>query len=209
MPQPPLHLTRPLLSEKSKVYDPNKLLVSKTQGFTLIEVLLTLSLLLILISLAVPSFDNTLQNSEAKEIRNQIINGFRIAKAQSYVQRQDTILCLADASFRCDAQAKEYLLVFTDHDDNHQFDQSVNQMLLQQPLNLDYGRVYLRAGNRHYIKFFGDSGLPRGHFGHIKYCSNQYLTQNMYQISLNQQGNHRFKPYHFKKTDCPLFSGMK
>ena len=119
------------------------------------------------------------------------------------MQRQNSILCLADANYACHNQAKEYLLIFTDSDNNHQFDQGINQLILKQSLNLDYGRVYLRAGRRHYIKFYGDSGLPRGHFGHIKYCSNDHLTHNMYQISLNQQGNYRFKPYSVKKTGCP------
>lgn len=63
-------------------------------------------------------------------------------------------MCLADAHYRCHNQAKEYVLIFTDSDNNHQFDTAVNELLLKQPLNLDYARVYLRAGRRHYIKFF-------------------------------------------------------
>lgn len=180
---------------------PNK--TSQNKGFTLIELLLTLLLLITLTSIARPSFLNTLKRWEAQEVRNQIANAFRTAKAQSFMQRQDSILCLADANYHCHKQAKEYLLIFTDGDNNHLFDPAINKLLLKQPLNLDYGRLYLRAGRRHYIKFFGDSGLPRGHFGHIKYCPNDHLTRNMYQISLNQQGNHRFKPYSVKKTGCP------
>lgn len=177
--------------------------IGQNKGFTLIELLLTLLLLITLTSIALPSFSGALKRWEAKEVRNQITNAFRVAKAQSFMQRQNSILCLADAHYHCHNQAKEYLLIFTDSDNNHQFDSAVNKLLLKQPLNLDYGRVYLRAGRRHYIKFFGDSGLPRGHFGHIKYCPNDNLTHNMYQISLNQQGNYRFKPYSIKKTGCP------
>lgn len=175
----------------------------QNKGFTLIELLLTLLLLITLISIAFPSFIGTLKRWEAKEVRNQITNAFRVAKAQSFMQRQNSLLCLADSNYHCHNRAGEYLLIFTDSDNNHQFDPAVNKMLLKQPLNLDYGRIYLRAGRRHYIKFFGDSGLPRGHFGHIKYCPNDHLTHNMYQISLNQQGNYRFKPYSIKKTGCP------
>lgn len=181
--------------------NPNK--IGENQGFTLIELLLTLVLLITLTSIAVPSFLGALKHWEAKEVRNQITNAFRTAKAKSFMQRQNSILCLADANYVCHNQAKEYLLIFTDSDKNHQFDQDINQLILKQPLNLNYGRVYLRAGRRHYVKFYGDSGLPRGHFGHIKYCSNDHLTHNMYQISLNQQGNYRFKPYSVKKTGCP------
>ncbi|WP_296404127.1 prepilin-type N-terminal cleavage/methylation domain-containing protein [Psychrobacter sp.] len=172
-------------------------------GFTLIEVLLTLGILATVITMAVPSFINIFQSWEAKEIRSQITEAIRTAKSHSFSQRQNSIMCLADANLRCHKSAKTYLVVFTDSDDNHHFDKGINQMVLQQRLHLDYGRLYLRAGQRDYIKFFGDSGLPRGHFGHIKYCSNDRLTNNMYQISLNQQGNQRFKPYSVKKTGCP------
>lgn len=181
--------------------NPNK--IGQNKGFTLIELILTLLLLITLTSIALPSFIGTLKSWEAKEVRDQITGAFRTAKAQSFMQRQNSIMCLADAHYRCHNQAKEYVLIFTDSDNNHQFDPAVNKLILKQPLNLDYGRVYLRAGRRHYIKFFGDSGLPRGHFGHIKYCPNDHLTDNMYQISLNQQGNYRFKPYSVKKTSCP------
>lgn len=175
----------------------------KSQGFTLIELLIAVLILTTLSAIAIPSFISALQNWEAKQVRGQITSAFRTAKAYSFMQRQNTIMCIADANNQCHKQADKYLLVFTDTDNNHQFDKSRNQMILQLPLQLDYGRVYLRAGGRHYIKFYGDSGLPRGHFGHIKYCSNEHLTQNTYQISLNQQGNHRYKPYDFKNTDCP------
>ena len=174
-----------------------------SQGFTLLELLLTLIILVTITTIALPSFITTLRTWEAKEVRSHITDGFRIAKAHSFMQRQDTILCLADANYHCHKQAKEYLLIFSDIDGNHQFDSAINQMILQQPLHLYYGRVYLHAGKRNYIKFFGDSGLPRGHFGHIKYCPNNHSIHNMYQISLNQQGNHRFKPYRLKKTGCP------
>lgn len=175
----------------------------KTQGFTLIELLITVLVLVTITALAVPSYNAALQSWEAKEIRGQIIDAFRVAKTYSYRHHQNTIMCLADANYQCHKQGKDFLLIFTDTDDNHQFNVSNNQMILQQPLQLDYGRLYLRAGGRHYIKFFGDSGLPRGHFGHIKYCSNDRRTHNMFQISLNQQGIHRFKTYDYQKTNCP------
>lgn len=178
---------------------------NNSQGFTLIELVLTLLILGLLSAIAVPSFIGVLQSWEAKQIRNQITNAFRTAKTHSYRQRQNTIMCLANADYQCHKQAEDYLLIFTDRDNNHQYDKATNLMILQQPLQLDYGRVYLAAGGRHYIKFFGDSGLPRGHFGHIKYCSNDRLTtSNRFQISLNQQGNHRYKPYSLKKTGCPV-----
>lgn len=172
-------------------------------GFTLVELITVIAILSILISLAVPRFISAQHAWEAKETQRYIIQSFRLAKATSYMHSQDIILCLADINDVCHKDASHSLLLFSDQDGNHQYDKQHNAIISKQVLNLDYARVYLRAGRRHHIKFFGNSGLPRGHFGHIKYCPSSGATPNMYQISLNQQGLHRFKPYSFKVTGCP------
>ena len=90
--------------------NPNK--IGKNQGFSLIELLLTLVLLITLTSIAVPSFLGALKRWEAKEVRNQINNAFRTAKAKSFMQRQNNILCLADANYNCHNQAKRVFIDF-------------------------------------------------------------------------------------------------
>ncbi|MFP3409245.1 hypothetical protein SB757_32000, partial [Pseudomonas sp. SIMBA_065] len=80
-------------------------------------------------------------------------------------------------------------LLFVDKNNNKHFDSQVDTLLTQQSLNLKYSTVKLRVGGRrHYTKFWGDSGRPRGHFGHIKYCPTSSYNKSMYQISFNQSG---------------------
>ncbi|PNK60377.1 Tfp pilus assembly protein FimT/FimU [Psychrobacter sp. FDAARGOS_221] len=172
-------------------------------GFSLLETLITVAIIALMGSIAIPSFINSLKGWEANQIRSHITNAIRTAKIQSRIQRQNTIMCFANEQLACHKQANAYLLVFVDTDNSNTFTPNSDRLVLKQAMGLDYGQIYLRAANRHYIKFYGDSGLPRGHFGHIKYCPNNADTQNMYQVSINQQGNHRFKPYDFKKTGCP------
>lgn len=59
--------------------NPNK--IGQNKGFTLIELILTLLLLITLTSIALPSFIGTLKSWEAKEVRDQITGAFRTAKA--------------------------------------------------------------------------------------------------------------------------------
>ncbi|WP_019672586.1 pilus assembly FimT family protein [Psychrobacter lutiphocae] len=179
-------------------------IVKRTQqGFSLLEAVITVAIVAVISSIALPALSNGLKSWEANATRNHITNAFRIAKTQSLIQRQNTIMCFSDSDYQCHREATKNLLVFVDVDNNDRFTPSIDSIILNQALALDYGQIYLRAANRHYIKFYGDNGLPRGHFGHIKYCANNGDTSNMYQVSINQQGNHRFKPYHIKPTGCP------
>lgn len=172
-------------------------------GFTLVELLVTIAILGIIISIATPRFIELLQRLEAKDIRSKVTTAIRTSKAESFIRHQHVIMCLANSSNQCNKNATARLIVFTDKNDNHSFDATEDTFLLIQALNLDYGNTHLRAGGRHYVKFFGDTGLPRGHFGHIKYCPNSITNLNKYLISFNQLGGIKFKPNKTHATNCP------
>ena len=93
--------------------------------------------------------------------------------------------------------------LFLDANDNKNFDLGVDDLLEEQALEPKYSTLYLRVGNnRHYTKFWGDSGKPRGHFGHIKYCPTSTYNHIMYQISFNQTGGITYKPNENHPTGC-------
>jgi type IV fimbrial biogenesis protein FimT len=183
---------------------PNTKLFRANEGFTLIELLVTIAIIAIIITLAAPAMSNQLANMEAKRIRYGLVNTLAIAKAESYIRRQDLVACLSDANGVCDRDSNKVLLLFIDNNDNQHFDASIDQLLEEQGLNPKYGSLHLRAGNRDYVRFAGDSGKPRGFFGHIKYCPNTSYDQAKYQISFNQAGIIKYKPNSTHTTDCPL-----
>lgn len=173
------------------------------QGFTLVELMVTVTVLAIIVSIATPAILNQLASMEAKRIKNQLESALRLAKAESLIRRQDVLVCLSNAGGRCHRDSDKTLLLFIDSNDNNHFDAQIDSLLSQQPLNLKYGKLSLRVGNkRHYTKFWGNSGTPRGHFGHIKYCPIATYSQAMYQISFNQTGIVRQKLNADHPTDC-------
>lgn len=183
---------------------PNTKRFRANEGFTLIELLVTIAIIAIIITLAAPAMSNQLANMEAKRIRYGLVNTLAIAKAESYIRRQDLVACLSDANGVCDRDSNKVLLLFIDNNDNQHFDAGTDQLLEEQRLNPKYGLLHLRAGNRDYVKFAGDSGRPRGFFGHIKYCPSASYNQAKYQISFNQAGIIKYKPNSTHATDCPL-----
>lgn len=176
--------------------------IRNIDGFTLIEIIITVAILAIILTIAYPYIMTQLANMEARRIRYEIVNTLKIAKAESYIQRQNIIACLSDSNRHCEKDSSDALLLFFDKNNNQQFDADIDVLVEEQRLNPKYGSLHLRAGQRHYVRFAGDSGNPRGFFGHIKYCPTATYNQNMYKISFNQAGIFKYKPDEREATKC-------
>ncbi|WP_298909661.1 Tfp pilus assembly protein FimT/FimU [uncultured Psychrobacter sp.] len=173
------------------------------RGFTLVELIVTIAVLAILTMIAMPYILEQLARMEAKRIESQIRNTLTLAKAESYIRRQDLLVCLSNNGAICDRDSYKQLLLFSDRNNNNNFDLGVDDLLERQALEPKYSTVYLRVGDkRHYTKFWGDSGKPRGHFGHFKYCPTSTYNHIMYQISFSQGGRVTYKPNASYPTDC-------
>ena len=186
----------------------NSVTVSKSnlkssQGFTLVELIVTLAVLAIMIAIATPVIQTQLARMEAKRIKHQLKQTLTLAKAESYISRQDVIVCLSNIGGRCHRNSDKTILLFVDKNNNKHFDAQVDLLLKEQSLNLKYSKLSLRVGGgRHYTKFWGDSGKPRGHFGHIKYCPTVAYNEAMYQISFNHRGGIKQKFNEDHPTQC-------
>ena len=173
------------------------------QGFTLVELIFTIVILGILVAIAVPFIQTQLAHMEAKRIKSQLESSLTLAKAESYIRRQNVIVCLSDSGGRCNRDSDTTLLLFIDENNNKHFDNQIDYLLSQQPLNPKYSKLSLRVGaRRHYTKFWGDSGKPRGHFGHIKYCPTVDYNKTTYLISFSQAGHIKQKLNENHPTKC-------
>lgn len=173
------------------------------QGFTLVELIFTIVILGILVAIAVPFIQTQLAHMEAKRIKSQLESSLTLAKAESYIRRQNVIVCLSDSEGRCNRDSDTTLLLFIDENNNKHFDNQIDSLLSQQPLNPKYSKLSLRVGaRRHYTKFWGDSGKPRGHFGHIKYCPTVDYNKTTYLISFSQTGHIKQKLNENHPTKC-------
>ena len=153
--------------------------------------------------IAIPYILEQLARMEAKRIENQIENTLTLAKAESYIRRQDLLLCLSNGGGLCHRDSHKKLLLFLDKNNNKNFDLGIDDLLEEQALEPKYSTLYLRVGDkRHYTKFWGDSGKPRGHFGHFKYCPTSTYNHTMYQISFSQGGRITYKPNESHPTEC-------
>jgi len=188
---------------KPLYHNASRLIAKQSHGFTLVELIVTTMVLGIIAAIAAPSILKHLARMEAQRIKHQLENTLSLAKAESYISRQDVLVCLSNDAQQCHRNSDKTLLLFVDKNNNKHFDSQVDTLLTQQSLNLKYSTVKLRVGGkRHYTKFWGDSGKPRGHFGHIKYCPTSSYNESMYQISFNQSGIIKHKLNADHPTKC-------
>lgn len=172
-------------------------------GFNLVELIVTIAILAIILMIATPYILTQLASMEARRIASQIDTTLTLAKAESHIRRQDLLVCLSNGGGLCHRDSFRKLLLFSDKNNNNNFDVGIDDLLEDQALNPKYSTLYLRVGNnRHYTKFWGNSGSPRGHFGHIKYCPTSTYNHTMYQISFNQTGGITYKPNENHPTGC-------
>lgn len=173
-------------------------------GITLIETLVVIAIVTIITSITVPSSTHLLKSWEAKRLSTDIIQAYRMSKIQSVTHHQNVILCMVDTNDTCYKDAQNHLLIFNDIDNNATYDVENDILLLKQALKLDYGRIYLRASGKDYMKFFAETGLPTGYAGHVKYCPKDANTHYMYKVSINHQGGYKYKPHKTEQTNCPI-----
>lgn len=161
---------------------------TKKEGFTLIEMLVTLTILAVISVFAYPLFTNQLTNIEASKVKRMVVTTLKEAKASSYAYRTNVLVCFLDENNRCQKMGNQRLVSFYDNNHNKKYDMNTDSLITSNPLSLKYGKLRLQAGSRDYIRFAAETGMPRGHFGNIKYCTNQKRMIQQFKITFNQTG---------------------
>lgn len=173
----------------------------RQQGFTLLEMMVVLAIISVLLFVAYPVYRGFLQRTESWSVQKHIAEAVRTARVEAQIRSKDTIICLTDSSWVCDKAGQHGIMVFVDERADSQFDDK-DIVVYREPLSLKYGRIAMHAGGRSYMKVMGDSALPRGHFGHIRYCSESDEKAYSYKMTFNEQGTLRQDKGNVKKVEC-------
>lgn len=157
----------------------------KIRGFSLVELLVTITIMAIVTTMAVPSVISQLKKMESERTAQQLQSFFSEGRQDALIYQQLITLCLANASNQC-VNDGTYLLRFIDKDDNHIFDASRDTLRYRTPLNLRYGRLHSSLGvNRTYIKLQANTGRAVGYLGHISYCPTDGERQLTFKVTLS------------------------
>lgn len=157
------------------------------KAFTLLEMMVVLVIIAIIAVIAYPSIIGLMQRLEAKKFAQAVHDALITGRNESWISKQNVIVCPADKENHCDKQAGYKIMVFRDNDDNHVFNEG--ELIAESVVNLKYGHTDMRvSASRNYIKYFGVSATPRGHFGHISYCVPPDNAVASYKMVLTHNG---------------------
>lgn len=164
------------------------MLNNKNNGFTLIELIVTIAVIAIIASLAMPYYHRFMAEAEAKNITRLLEFHIQKAKSSAAVYRTNVVICSSPDLSSCQSnQWNQGFLVFVDYNKNRQVD--TNEPVLSQHQDpLKYGALSWQGTlNSSSVTFQGDSGLPRGSNGSFYYCAHQIAQHQKLVLSMMGQ----------------------
>lgn len=162
--------------------------LQRQRGLTMIELLVTLSVASILLSVAVPSYNNFVQDNLLVIQSNNFSSSIALAKSEAIKRSSQTTICPSTNGTSCTGGVvwSNGWLVFSDVNGNGVVDGNDEILLVNTALT---GGNSLRSGERTRITFTAN-GFSSGFNGTFTLCDSRGATHSR-AIVLNNQGRMR------------------
>ena len=127
-------------------------------GFTLFELLLTLSILFIIFGFAVPSLQSLIHKSRIQTTSSSLYVAYTAARTASITRDEQIYLCGSNNDVGCDKRWNKNILIFADRNRNKTAD--ADEIIISQRINLGNGYVKSRiAFGLPYTRFQSDGSV--------------------------------------------------
>ena len=125
---------------------------NRNQGFTLVELLITLSVLAVITAIAVPAMTNLINSIGQQTQVNQLLADLNFARSQAITSRRTVSLCAGETSCNGLARWKSQIIVFEDLDANGALDEH-EQPLRISTITANHAWKWGNFRNRRYMSF--------------------------------------------------------
>ena len=75
--------------------------MKNTAGFTLVELMITLVISVIILSIGIPSFNTAIRNNHIAAMSNQVISALRLTRSEAIKRTQTVTLCASTNGTSC------------------------------------------------------------------------------------------------------------
>jgi len=140
----------------------------KQRGFSLIELMITIAIAGILMSLALPSFKKTLQNSKLISMHNELLSSLSLTRNIAISRGSFATLCKSNqAGDDCDSDAswKDGWIIFLDRDNNGSVNNDEEVIALNNALPKNVTIKFSRDRVT-----YGAQGYAIGYSGTVTFC---------------------------------------
>lgn len=145
---------------------------SKSQGFTIIELMITLAVAAILLSLAAPSFTDIIKNNRLVTQVNLIAAGLNFARSEAIKRSVSVTLCKSDDQATCNGNWQDGWLLFEDSDGNGTVDAGDTIIRVGAGTNTAATGITLVFPNKNRITYNPD-GFAVGFNSTFKFCDDR------------------------------------
>jgi len=162
--------------------------MTRVNGFTLLELIFTLAILITSLSIGIPTLNQWVQRSKTSNFQHSLLHSIHYARTQATLLQSTITLC--PGSSKCERSWGSSLLIFIDQDNNGSIDQ--NETLLKQ---IDIGLLgqYLdwhSFRKTAYIQF-NSQGITPALNGTFHFCPNETTGKFRFSIILARTGRVR------------------
>lgn len=167
----------------------------KDNGFTLFELIVTISIISILSLICLPYYHNLMQKQELNSIKPLAQQYLSFAKSQALLLHLPVVICSSENLIQCqDNQWNNGVVIFTDKNRNKSVDAD-EHILFKTEHDIKYGRLtWVGSSSSTYVLTLqGDTGLPRGAPGSFYYCGVAHPENNL-KLNISRMGNIRPEP---------------
>ncbi len=177
-------------------------IMKKVKGFTLSELLCTLSIISILSATALPAFTTLIKILRSDTVYRQLFAVIQFTRAQAAVLSNNVILCPSKDGIKCGKDWQSPIIVFIDDNDDKTKDPE--EELLRQFTLLKTGeKIHWRNfGNRRYIRYIAD-GSTEFQSGNLAICFDQTIPNLTKKIIIFKSGRARkARQEEIEDSDC-------
>lgn len=76
-------------------------MLQKSYGFSLIELMVAITVLAVLLGVGLPSFNNVIQNSRSTALANEIVTSLNLARSEAVKRTQSIMVCASTDQATC------------------------------------------------------------------------------------------------------------
>lgn len=161
-----------------------------SQGFTVVELMITLLITGILFLVALPSFSNMLAKNEQTAQIYTLFHHHQLARTEAIKSNRNVLLCKSSDGLKCTSNSKwsDGWIIFSDTDNDKKISDNETVIYVQDTLPQKLSLKYKGFGSHHYVRYFPNGRSSTN--GTFTFC-NQIDKSNVQSLIIARTGRAR------------------